>query len=140
MAHRSSDYEFSRLGDGLGFYDWCPGRRSAEANATPTDHRDREAIPGCASRERRRDDVAIPGVDLVRDGGCEAAGLVCHRLGEGRLHALAPAAEPFFILRPVPDQARDELIEDLGAPGRTAKAALREAWQQIADDGPTAGS
>ena len=88
----------------------------------------------CARRERRRHDVPIPGVDLVRDGGREAAGLVRHRLGEGRLHALAPAAELLLIVRLAPRQAPDQLVEDLGAPGWTEEAALREAEQQVADD------
>jgi hypothetical protein len=33
-----------------------------------------------ASRECRRNHMAIPDVDLVRDGGCEAAGLVRHEI------------------------------------------------------------
>ncbi len=33
-----------------------------------------------ASPERRRNHMAIADVNLVRDGGCEAAGLVRHRI------------------------------------------------------------
>ena len=86
-----------------------------------------------ASRERRRHDVAIAGVDLIRNGGNEAAGLVRHRLGEGRLHELSPPAKALLMVRLVPGQAPDELVEDLGAPGEAVQAALREAQQQVAD-------